>query len=202
MGALRRNPKGDLKLSFGNVVQILTHDSKYAGHLRLDEMRGVVMLGEAEMTDATVSVMRVDLENRYAIQPGDAETARAVQLVASKNAFHPVREFLLAIRWDGTPRLDDVALQILNVRATSDEEVAIAKLLVRRWFIALVARPLAPGCKVDTALILEGAQGIGRALSFASSRGTTSPTLRWRSTRTRCCSFAETGSTNGRSSRM
>jgi hypothetical protein len=76
MAALRLTPKGELKASFGNVVMILTHDPTYAGKLRLDEMRGAVMLAEVEMTDASVSAIRVDIEKRFAIQPGDAETAR------------------------------------------------------------------------------------------------------------------------------
>jgi len=63
-------------------------------------------------------------------------------------------------------RLDRVASDILDVRAESDEERDLLSLLLRRWFISLVARPLCPGCKVDTALILEGAQGIGKSTFF------------------------------------
>jgi Virulence-associated protein E/Bifunctional DNA primase/polymerase, N-terminal len=166
MSGLRRTPKDELKASLGNLVLMLTHDATYAGKLRLDEMRGVVMLGELEVTDATVSSIRVDFEKRYGIQPPDADTARAVQLVASSNAFHPVREFLSTLKWDGVPRLDQVAAKILRVRANSEEEAALLALLVRRWFICLVARVLVPGCKVDTALILEGAQGIGKSTFF------------------------------------
>jgi hypothetical protein len=166
MAELRRTSKGELKASFGNLVRILMHDPEYAGKLRLDEMQGAVSLADVDVTDALVSSIRVDIEQRYAIQPGDAETARAVQLVASKNAFHPVRDFLKCLKWDGVQRLNDVALKILKVRSDSEEEAALAKLLVRRWFIGLVARPLAPGCKMDTALILEGAQGIGKSTFF------------------------------------
>jgi hypothetical protein len=171
MAELRRTPKGELKGSFGNLVRILTHDPEYAGKLRLDEMQGAVRLAHVDVTDAAVSSIRVDIEQRYAIQPGDAETARAVQLVASTNAFHPVRDFLKRLNWDGVQRLNDVASKILKVRSDSEEEAALARLLVRRWFIGLVARPLAPGCKLDTALILEGAQGIGKSTFFRAIAG-------------------------------
>lgn len=171
MANLRRTPKGEIKLSFGNVVQILTHDATYADKLRLDEMRGVVTIGDVEVTDAAIGAIRVDFENRYGIQAGDAETARAVQLVATKNAFHPVRDFINSLKWDGVPRLDDVASRILRARADSEDERALLALLVRRWFIAFVARPLSPGCKVDTALILEGAQGVGKSTFFRTLAG-------------------------------
>jgi predicted P-loop ATPase len=62
--------------------------------------------------------------------------------------------------------LEQVATEILRVRAESDEELTLFVLLVRRWFISLVARALSPGCKVDTALILEGAQGAGKSSFF------------------------------------
>lgn len=166
MVELRRTPKGDLKCTFANLVLILSKDAKYAGALRLDEMRGVVMLGDAELTDATVSLIRVDFEKRYSIQPGDAEMARAVQLVASSNAFHSVRDYLKQLQWDGVKRLDGVSADVLLARGESEEELALSSLLVRRWFICLVARALVPGCKVDTALILEGAQGAGKSSFF------------------------------------
>lgn len=166
MAELRRTAKGELKASFGNVVQVLSHDPKYAGKLRLDEMRGLVALAELEITDATVSDMRVDIERRYEIQPGDAETARAVQLVASRNAFHPVRDLLLGLRWDGVRRIENVGRDVLRMRAESEDERQLLDLMLRRWFVALVARPLEPGCKVDTALILQGSQGIGKSSFF------------------------------------
>jgi hypothetical protein len=166
MVELRRTDKGAVKCTFANVVLILTHDAAYGAKLRLDEMRGVVMLGDVEITDAAVSRMRVDFEQRHAIQPGDSEMARAVQLVASTNGFHPVGAWLRQLKWDGVSRLHQVATEILRVRAESDEELTLFVLLVRRWFISLVARALSPGCKVDTALILEGAQGAGKSSFF------------------------------------
>lgn len=166
MRGLRRTEKGELKSSFANVVQILTHDAEYARKFRLDEMRGIVSLGGNELTDAMVSQTRVDLELRYGVQPTDPETARAVQLVSSQNAFHPVREFLASLSWDGTPRLERAATDLLRIRAETEEEAAIASLLVVRWFVGLVARPFEPGCKLDTALILQGAQGAGKSMFF------------------------------------
>jgi predicted P-loop ATPase len=41
----------------------------------------------------------------------------------------------------------------------------------RRWLISLVARALRPGCKVDTVLILEGAQGLGKSSALEALVG-------------------------------
>lgn len=100
------------------------------------------------------------------ITPRDAEAAKAIEFVSSRNGFHPVRDFLNALAWDGIRRLDHVARQILRASPESDEEAALVALLLRRWFLSLVARPFEPGCKVDNALILQGAQGIGKSSFF------------------------------------
>lgn len=166
MSHLRRTDKGEPRATFGNIVLLLGSDSNYAGKLRRDEMRGVISLGPEEVTDATISEIRVDLEKRFGMTPRDAETAKAVEFVASRNGYHPVRDFLASLAWDGKRRLDSVAREILRASPETDEEAALLALLVRRWFLSIVARPFEPGCKVDTALILQGAQGIGKSSFF------------------------------------
>ena len=127
MAELRRTAKGEVRGSFHNSVLILAHDERYAERLRLDEMRGVVALGDAEMTDAAISAIRVDLEKRYAIQPSEADTVRAVQLVASNNAFHPVRDYLAGLTWDGVVAARIMwRLEILRVRSESKEEADVS----------------------------------------------------------------------------
>jgi predicted P-loop ATPase len=68
--------------------------------------------------------------------------------------------------WDGIPRLHRVAAEILRARVTSPEELELASILCRRWFIALVGRPLEPGLQVDTTLIIQGHQGVGKSSFF------------------------------------
>jgi predicted P-loop ATPase len=85
---------------------------------------------------------------------------------------HSCSKFLDGLSWDGTPRLHRVASDILRVRADSSEEAELAALLLRRWFIGVVARPFEPGCKLDTALILQGSQGAGKSTFFRVIGGT------------------------------
>ncbi len=171
MLGLRRSARGEVRPTFGNVVLLLSHDPVYAARLRRDEMRGVVLLGADEVTDAAISEMRVDLEKRFEITPRDGDVAKAVELVAARNGFHPVRDFLQTLRWDGVRRLDSIAAEILHAPSETEDESALLALLVRRWFLALVARPFDPGCKVDTALILQGAQGVGKSSFFREIAG-------------------------------
>jgi predicted P-loop ATPase len=79
---------------------------------------------------------------------------QAALAVAKEHGFHPVRDYLNAQHWDGEPRIDLFARDILGAPDT-----AYARAVTRATFIAAVARPMDPGCKVDTVLSLEGLQG-------------------------------------------
>lgn len=83
---------------------------------------------------------------------------QAVEVVARDRIFHPVREYLDALAWDGTPRLDAWLLRYLGA-----EDNAYHRAVGPRWLISAVARIYVPGCKADCALILEGPQGIRKS---------------------------------------
>lgn len=82
----------------------------------------------------------------------------AVLAVASEKPYHPVRDYLNALEWDGIPRVDTWLVNYLGAEVT-----AYVKAVGRKTLIAAVARVEKPGCKVDTMLVLEGGQGIGKS---------------------------------------
>lgn len=163
---LRVNKDGVPRATFRNICLILRNDSGYAGRLRFDELHGKVLLGDDELSDSSVSRIRVDIDERYDIRASDADTVKAVQMIAEHNRFHPVRAYLENLKWDGLPRMHTVVSNILRVRVNSTEELELLTTLLRRWFIGLVGRPMRPGLKVDTALILQGNQGTGKSTFF------------------------------------
>ncbi|NYD91632.1 virulence-associated E family protein [Sphingomonas melonis] len=73
---------------------------------------------------------------------------------AHRRAFHPVRDYLDARRWDGVPRLDT---WLSHYGGAEDNEYTRAVSAIP--LIAGVRRVRKPGCKFDEVLVLEGAQG-------------------------------------------
>lgn len=87
---------------------------------------------------------------------------QAAELVAVKHSFHPVRNYLNALAWDGTPRLDTwlsyyLGVERLNAKAPIGGDYVDA--IGRMFLISAVARIFEPGCQCDYALVLEGEQG-------------------------------------------
>lgn len=83
----------------------------------------------------------------------------SVELVASDNAYHPVRDYLNALKWDGTHRL---ALWLQTYLGCAGD-LEYLQAVGMRWMISAVARIMRPGCKVDHTLVLEGEQGLRKS---------------------------------------
>ncbi len=90
----------------------------------------------------------------------------AVMSAARANAFHPVRDYLNGLTWDQQPRIAMLLPKYFGVADT-----LYAREVGRRWLISAVARAMRPGCKVDTMLIIEGAQGKKKSSALAALVG-------------------------------
>src|SRR5262249_23286237 len=95
------------------------------------------------------------------IRISDAHATRAAVTAAREHPYHPVRDYLDGLKWDGIERIDDWLTLYLHV-AASDYVRAVGAC----WLIAAVARAYQPGAKVDCALILEGGQGKGKSTTL------------------------------------
>jgi predicted P-loop ATPase len=105
--------------------------------------------------DDDVTVLQEWLQAHAGLRKIGKDTChQAADLRARECAFHPVREYLDALKWDGRERLKAWLPYYLGADALPYVEA------VGRWFfVALVARIFEPGCKQDYVLILEGPQG-------------------------------------------
>ena len=82
----------------------------------------------------------------------------ALDFYASQNYFHPVRDYLNGLTWDGEPRLDNLLVDYFGAPDTD-----LTRAVTRKHFCAAVARVMTPGIKYDYVLTLIGAQGIGKS---------------------------------------
>jgi predicted P-loop ATPase len=95
------------------------------------------------------------------------ETAgHAVQTVAMEGKFHPVREYLDALEWDGVRRLE-----VWLSRYAGAGQTRYVAAVGSRWMIAAAARVYKPGIKADCMLILEAKQGALKSTLFKTLAG-------------------------------
>lgn len=72
-------------------------------------------------------------------------------------------QYLDALTWDGTPRLDTWLVDLCGAADTP-----LTRAFGRKWLISAVQRNYRPGSKADTALILVGNQGVGKSSTLAA----------------------------------
>ncbi len=108
--------------------------------------------------DNDLKLLKGHLAIKHGYEADITNIEEAVTNVAHARKFHPVRDYLLALRWDGVPRLDNWLTDYLGVE-DSDYTRAVA----RKTLCAAVARVMRPGCKFDHVLVFEGLQGIGKS---------------------------------------
>lgn len=141
-------------------------------HFALDEMLCAPMLmrslDEAQdfaprpLTDVDVGVVQDRLQHLGLKRLSKDVTHQAVEIRAHKLRFHPVRDYLARLQWDGTARIDRLFPVYFG---TEDTDYAMA--IGTMFLISMVARILEPGCKADHLPVIEGPQGALKSTACA-----------------------------------
>ena len=161
MAHLDVDEKGRVRNTIANVVKILKLDPTWRDRFAFDEFaRGITIDGE-RLVDATVTEIRLDICSRYDFEPAKAKVWEVANLLAQRSPENPLVDYLEGLRWDGTERIEEWLVHSLGV-----DDTPINRVMSRKFCIGAVARALNAGCKLDTVLLLVGAQGIGKSTAF------------------------------------
>ncbi len=116
--------------------------------------------------DADVSVAQEMLQASGLEKIGKEVTHQAVDLRGHERAFHPVRDYLDGLRWDGKRRVDDWMATYLGTKSDAYHQ-AIGKM----FLVMMVVRIYLPGAKAAYMLVLEGPQGARKSTACAVLAG-------------------------------
>jgi predicted P-loop ATPase len=106
-------------------------------------------------------VLTADWLQHQGISITTSIAAEAVETVAKDAAFHPIKDYLRDLAWDGRKRIETFASNYLGAEAKPYHN-AVSRCL----FIAGVARIMRPGCKADYVPIFEGVQDKGKSTAI------------------------------------
>jgi predicted P-loop ATPase len=157
--------KGPKRLA-ANLQTILAMDPLPRHGLRFNSFTGQVEWQGEALTDVDLTRMQVSIYHAYQVEFSIAALHQAAAAQAADNPYHPVQQYLQALRWDGQRRLDRLLIDYAGAEST-----ILNQTLARRFAVGAVARAMVPGCKVDTVLVLAGKQGIGKSTFFRTLCG-------------------------------
>jgi putative DNA primase/helicase len=149
-----------------NLEYVLKVDPYFGQHIRRNEFTGESEWKGAPLTDEGATFIRLAIGRTYRFTPSIAAVMELVRFTAEAQPYHPIRDWLGGLKWDGIERLDTMLETYAGAEGTP-----LNRELGRRFMISAVARVFQPGCKVDTILILAGPQGVGKSTFFRALAG-------------------------------
>ena len=168
--------KGHYTQTINNALLVLENDPGLKGCFGWDDFSHrpvcrrdlpwrAVTKYDKYLRDDDLSAIRHYMELIYGLT-GREKIEDALVIVMRKNVFHPVREWLDKLVWDGTPRAERLFIDYLGVEPTQ-----YSRTVTRKSLTACVARVYDPGCKFDELIVLVGAQGIGKSTILRKMAG-------------------------------
>jgi predicted P-loop ATPase len=160
--------KGNIRPTINNVAVILENDVLLKGKFTTDDFRKKKMVtGNLPWRKLTLDAPYVKdqdeqnlikyLEKVYDISVR-ANIKDAFDTHLDAFSFHPVRDYLNSLEWDGISRVDTLLIDYLGA-----EDTPYTRMVTRKTLLGAVARVFHPGIQFDQVLTLVGKQGIGKS---------------------------------------
>jgi len=142
---------------------LLALEKELGAHLRFNELTQTVELNGAPVD---VDTAYLALSQHLGALIGKEICADALLFLAQRRRYNPVVEYLERVSQDAVPiSIDNLASRYFGTTNP------LYDVFVKKFLIGAVARAYQPGCKMDTALILQGHQGQGKSGFFAALGG-------------------------------
>lgn len=164
---------GIIETTRNNLILILKNDPRLNGLGKLNLFNGRYIVtsklpwvrNSECWTDVDDAGLMWYVEEAYSIE-GKQKILDAKNLVFNERAYHPVKEYLNSLKWDGKPRVESLFCDYLGA-----DRNEYTYEITRKTLAAAVARIFNPGCKFDFMLTLVGPQGIGKSMLLARLGG-------------------------------
>lgn len=157
--------KGTVKQTISNCVEALLADEKTQKMFRYNMFTDKIEIQGAWWKQSSLSFSQTDennirlyLENKYDLT-SERGVTRAIDIIAHQNEYHPIRDYLNNLKWDGTPRIGELFPRYLGaVRCDYTTEAT------RLFMLGAINRVFHPGKKFDVMICLvENRQGGGKS---------------------------------------
>jgi predicted P-loop ATPase len=152
--------------NLANALLVLRRESSFQSMFACDEMLAAPLLQRPldepngsfkprPLTDVDVGLVQERVQKLALVRLGKDIIHQAIDIVACEHAFHPVRDYLNGLVWDGQPRLEGWMAHYLGA-----ERTPYVMGIGTMFLVAMVARIFDPGCKADYMPVIEGPQGL------------------------------------------
>lgn len=147
------NHQGNVRLALRKLGVSVRHDV-FADRMLIE---GLSERGP-NLDDAALDRLWLAIDERFGFRPSLEFFTKVVMDEARNGRFHPVRDYIDALRWDGEPRVNGW----LSAYGGADDS-AYTRAVSALVLVAAVRRIRQPGVKFDEMLVLESPQGTNKS---------------------------------------
>ena len=147
-----------VKNNLKNIFLILNNDTQYKDKIEFNELTQMRTFCRTDWNDVIESRLKLYLEQKYDLMTSIESINHICNIIASDHSYHPIKEYLNSVQWDGIHRIKSVFSDFLG--ATDNiytQSVAVVT------FVGAVARIFQAGVKFDTCTVFVGKQGTGKS---------------------------------------
>ena len=165
---LETTEKGGVRQSIRNCLTVFQRDPVLAGAIayniltdRKDIIKPIGFHRESTaLNDTDMKYLLLYLEETYGLT-NEKKIDNAIGIVANENKYHPIRDYLNTLVWDGTERIRFCLRHFLGADADDYTYEAL-----KLFLLGAISRAFQPGCKFEIMLCLVGGQGAGKSTFF------------------------------------
>ena len=166
--SLEVNGKGQTLNSIKNCKTVFANDPLLKGavcyNLLTERVDIVKNLGwhrnTRVLTDTDMKYLLLYFEEHYGLT-SEKKFAAALTIIANENCYHPIKDRLNELLWDGQPRIRSCLHHFLGADISDYVEE-----MFQHFLLGAIRRVFSPGSKYEEMLCLVGGQGAGKSSFF------------------------------------
>lgn len=160
--------RGNVKNSRHNCKIILEQDERLKNVFRYNILTGQTDIVKPlwwekvspVFTDMDMNYIMLYLEETYGLTI-DKVVQKSIDHEADRHKYHPIRDYLNSLKWDGKERIRYVLHHFLG--APTDD---LTYESMKMFLLGAISRVFKPGIKFEYMLCLVGGQGVGKSTFF------------------------------------
>ena len=149
----------------GTILIELTNSIKQIRNIKYNEMTNLIEIEKdgcfKTLENRDIQLLRLNLSEKKKTTFSTDDIKTSIYGISELNRYHPIKELIEAVQWDGGKRAETFFIDCLGV-----EDNELNKEVTRKWLLACITRLYEKGRKFDEMLILFGGQGIGKSTTL------------------------------------
>lgn len=162
---LAMTENGTVKQLLSNLENIILFEAM-GKSLAFNEFTQEIYFQKEPLTDTNINQFRMMVDRKYQVKFTKDDTLAVMDLVSRRKSFHPIKDAILKIPWDGVQRVESLFIDYLGA-----DDNTYTRAVARKWMAGAIARVYEPGIKFEMVPIISGKQGLGKSTLFQKLGG-------------------------------